>query len=69
MVAIDTTRALSPRIAHTVIAFVLDTLDAIRAYREIRVTERTLHALSDHELNDIGLTRGDIYTIARNPAR
>ena len=35
------------------------------AWNDARVTRRALSGLSDHELEDIGLVRGDIDTIAR----
>ena len=34
-------------------------------YKAIRATEKELSRLSNAELNDIGITRGDIYAIAR----
>lgn len=33
--------------------------------RIIRATEKALYALSDRELNDIGISRGDIYSLVR----
>jgi uncharacterized protein YjiS (DUF1127 family) len=48
-------------------------IDAIRSYRQhrlevraIKETEHQLGKLSDYDLADIGLTRGDIYTVARS---
>jgi uncharacterized protein YjiS (DUF1127 family) len=38
---------------------------ALRAWLDTRRTERALSKLSDRELDDIGLTRGDINDIAR----
>ncbi len=35
------------------------------AWNDARVTRNTLENLSDHELNDIGLTRGDIDRVSR----
>ena len=35
-------------------------------HKAIRETEKALHSLSTAELDDIGITRGDIYTIARS---
>ena len=43
----------------------------INDYQEakaIRQTENELRKLSDKELNDIGIARGDIYSIARQDA-
>lgn len=38
---------------------------SMRARRETRVTRNALYALTDRELDDIGITRGDIEHIAR----
>jgi uncharacterized protein YjiS (DUF1127 family) len=35
-----------------------------KADKQIRETLKELRALSDRELNDIGINRGDIYSIA-----
>lgn len=47
----------------------LDSLKELRKswelYKAVRQTEKELRALSDRELNDIGIARGDIYSIAR----
>ena len=47
-------------------------IEAIRTFKHhrserkvIKATERELGKLSDYDLADIGLTRGDIYTVAR----
>ena len=37
----------------------------IEYHRKINQTMKELSSLSDRELNDIGLTRGDIYGVAR----
>ena len=34
--------------------------------RKVRDTMKELSALSNHELNDIGLSRGDIYSVAHD---
>jgi uncharacterized protein YjiS (DUF1127 family) len=36
--------------------------------KAIKATEKELRKLSDKELNDIGINRGDIYAIARQDA-
>lgn len=36
--------------------------------RKVNRTMKELSSLSDHELNDIGLSRGDIYGVAREDA-
>lgn len=37
----------------------------LSAWNDARVTRRELNSLSDHELKDIGMFRGDIERIAR----
>jgi len=37
----------------------------IAAWKDARITRRELHALTDRELSDIGLTRSDIERVAR----
>ncbi|SFA88417.1 protein of unknown function [Poseidonocella pacifica] len=41
----------------------------IADWRDARVTRRALYALSDHELEDIGLSRSDIQLVARRSNR
>ena len=61
MAAIDIHRAPS---AHH--SGILDRVSAtLRHWAEVRETRRQLSALSDRELTDIGLVRGDIERIAR----
>ena len=40
----------------------------IRSYMRYRASVRALSALSERELSDIGLTRGDIQDVARGTA-
>ena len=40
-------------------------LQKINSQRMARVTEKALYRLSDRELHDIGIARGDIYSLAR----
>lgn len=42
-----------------------NTLAALAAWNDARVTRNSLDRLSDRELDDIGLCRGDIDLIAR----
>ncbi len=42
-------------------------LAAIWEWNNIRLTRKALSRLSDRELDDIGLTRGDIETVAQHP--
>lgn len=41
-------------------------LSAIQRWRDVRRTVAELDGLSDRELQDLGISRGDITTIARN---
>ena len=43
--------------------------DAFTAWRNTRATEKALLRLSDRQLRDIGLLRGEIATVAENLAR
>lgn len=40
-------------------------LSAVFAWNDARATRRALSRLSDHQLDDIGLVRGDIDDLAR----
>jgi uncharacterized protein YjiS (DUF1127 family) len=51
------------------IQFVSASLAAVAAWNDARVTRNALAKLSDHELDDIGLCRGDIDTIGAAPRR
>lgn len=42
---------------------------AVIAWNNARATQNALAKLSDHELNDIGLSRGDIARIGENRIR
>lgn len=44
-------------------------LAAVTAWNDARITRKALERLSDHELDDIGLCRGDIETIGALPRR
>jgi uncharacterized protein YjiS (DUF1127 family) len=41
--------------------------DKLKAWRRHREAMRELSQLSDHELSDIGIGRGDIEYVARRP--
>ncbi|MFD1508742.1 DUF1127 domain-containing protein [Lacimonas salitolerans] len=45
--------------------FVARTIAAIAAWNDARITRKALNKLSDRELEDIGLCRGDIDVVAR----
>ena len=48
------------------VKFIDDFFAAMAVRREQRQTFKTLQALSDRELNDIGISRGDIRSIAND---
>ena len=66
MAAFDYTRA--PAASHGLFArigaFVSDAFGIVAAWRDAEATRRSLHGLSDRELEDIGLVRGDIDDVA-----
>jgi uncharacterized protein YjiS (DUF1127 family) len=47
------------------VRFVTDTSTAFAVWNDARVTRRALGKLSDRELDDIGLCRGDVDMIGR----
>jgi uncharacterized protein YjiS (DUF1127 family) len=51
------------------IQFVSEGFAAVAAWNDARITRKALARLSDHELDDIGLCRGDIDTIGALPRR
>lgn len=63
MSAIETNRGPAVGSVGTVFASLFS---ALSAWNDARVTRRELSRLSDHELDDIGLCRGDIDRIARD---
>ena len=46
-----------------------DIVGCIAAWSDARVTRKSLSALTDRELDDLGLVRGDIDDIARDTYR
>ncbi len=44
---------------------VANTLEAMKAWNSARITRKSLNRLSNRELDDIGLCRGDIELIGR----
>lgn len=62
MSAIDMNRVAAGSNSTGVMASILERLTA---WNDMRVTRNSLSRLSDHELNDIGLCRGDIERVAR----
>lgn len=65
MAMVDTTTAYSPRLAYQAVSFVYNVITSIQLWNESRKTVSVLEKLTDRELNDIGLNRGDIYNFAR----
>lgn len=53
---------------HTIRSFLTKLINDYQEAKAIRQTENELRKLSDKELNDIGIARGDIYSIARQDA-
>jgi uncharacterized protein YjiS (DUF1127 family) len=64
MAALDTTRAHASHAGFGSLASRV--LSMLTAWNERRATRNALSQLSDRELDDIGLTRGDIDIVARN---
>ena len=68
MAAIDTTRSTfgSASVAMRPGKWIQALVTAVVDWNDARVTRDALSALSDRELEDIGLVRGDIDDVARN---
>lgn len=68
MASFDTTNTTYgvATIANRVCAFVADLALAVSAWNDARVTSKALSNLTDRELSDIGLERGDIADISRS---
>ena len=52
----------------TLKSFLQKLINDYQVAKSIRLTEKELRKLTDKELNDIGINRGDIYAIARQDA-
>lgn len=63
MTTLDLTRPASTG------GFFTNVLAAVAAWNDARRTRAALDRLSDHELADIGLTRGEIEDVAQRLAR
>jgi len=61
MSVIDTTRPTAPRLP----ALLTQLMHSLASWNDARATRLALSKLSDRELDDIGLTRGDIEAVAR----
>lgn len=67
MASLDTSRAIYRTVTFTAAfgeAFA-SALGTVIAWNDARVTRKALSALTDRELDDIGLVRGDIEELAR----
>lgn len=67
MAAFDTSRSAygSAPVAARVGGFFFSLFGAVVAWNDARVTRNSLNGLSDRELEDIGLVRGDIDAVAQ----
>ena len=67
MAIIDTTRTYTTRDmdGFSFGAFFSRLVEAFQGWNDARATRRSLNALTDRELADIGLSRGDIDRIVR----
>ena len=67
---IDTARALDSAIFYgRIVRFAYSTLETLSAWAESRRTSRALHGLTDLQLDDLGLSRGDIDAVVRRGGR
>ena len=66
MVTFDTLphRSATSQIFHQTLDIILFPFRKLSAWNKIESTRKVLSALSDHQLDDLGLTRGDIKRIA-----
>jgi uncharacterized protein YjiS (DUF1127 family) len=66
MAAFDTTRTAygSERAVYKIVTFVADMIGAVVAWRDAVQTRKALMALTDRELDDIGLLRSDVDSVA-----
>ncbi|MFD3191691.1 DUF1127 domain-containing protein [Sedimentitalea sp. HM32M-2] len=71
MAAIDTTRTTYGSLGHSgrIGAFLTNLGGMIAAWNDARMTRNALSSLSDRELADIGLERGDIDSVAHGKIR
>ena len=69
MAAFDTTRPAASLSAGGVSRFVTNLVATVAAWNDARVTRKSLNQLTERELNDIGLNRGDIELVATRTFR
>ena len=67
MTAFDTTRTAygSSAAVYQIVSFIGRIVASVVAWNDTRVTRNALSGLSDRELEDIGLIRGDIDSVAQ----
>lgn len=68
MASLDTNRTTYgvSTFANRTFAFAADLALSISAWNDARITNNALSDLTDRELSDIGLVRGDIDSVARS---
>tara|TARA_R110002049_G_scaffold23781_5_gene84602 strand:- start:54290 stop:54508 length:219 start_codon:yes stop_codon:yes gene_type:complete len=68
MAAFDTTRTAygTSSAVYRIVAFFGDMTASVIAWNDSRVTRKALASLTDRELDDIGLIRGDIDHVAQS---
>jgi len=64
MASFDTTRPVAGLSAGTFTSFVVGMYGAVAAWNDARITRKSLSKLTARELDDIGLSYGDIDAIA-----
>lgn len=69
MAAFDTTRPAAGLSAGRISTLFVSLVAAIAGWNDARITRKSLSQLSARELDDIGLTRGDIDVIAARVSR
>lgn len=69
MAAFDTTRPASGLSAGSFATVFANAFSAVAAWNDARITRNSLSKLSARELDDIGLTYGDIEVIASRATR
>lgn len=65
MASVNTNLAASSILAGRITSFFHQTLNSVSKWNDARVTRKSLSRLSARELDDIGLTFGDIDAVAQ----
>ncbi|WP_341367102.1 DUF1127 domain-containing protein [Yoonia sp. BS5-3] len=69
MAAFDTTRPSTGHSAGHFTSFFGSAFATVASWNDARITRKTLSKLTARELDDIGLSRGDIAEVARRTSR